>query len=466
MPVTNSPNMNLSIPTVGLEPGPQYATDVNNSLTLLDAHDHTSGNGVKITPLAISINTALTFAGNAATNVAFLNLNPQSTTPSIGTVYVSGVDLFYVDRNGTNIQLTALGSIAGANGSIANLTPPASVTYVAASKTFVFQSAASISANLDAASLILRNISPNSTFALTLQPPANLTSNYAITLPALPAATSYTTISTSGIMGTVDTSSAFVSTANIQPLAVTTGSIQTAAVTLAKISFSVPTGPIVQIVSTTSALNVPVGCLGMTIEGFGGGGGGGPGKSGFSGGGGASGQYGAVTYNVTPGEQINVAIGSGGAGSSVLGTNGDNGFNTSVSFVTSGSTIVFYGGMGGVSASASSPGTGGIGTGLYGAGFSASAGGNGGNTSGVGSTQGQANIFSAATSGGTSGGGGGGGSGYRQQGGVGGSLGNAGANAVANSGGGGGGGSGASATLAAGGTGGSGVVRLTYFQSL
>ena len=36
MSFTNSPNMNLPIPTVGGEPGPNYATDVNSSLTLVD----------------------------------------------------------------------------------------------------------------------------------------------------------------------------------------------------------------------------------------------------------------------------------------------------------------------------------------------------------------------------------------------------------------------------------------------
>lgn len=198
MATITSPNMNLPVPVVGQEPGPEYATDVNNSLNLIDAHNHSPGSGVQVTPDGLNINTALTFNTNAATNLAYLNLVPQSIVPGLNTIYEQGVDLFYVDGIGNNIRITQGGGVAGTPGSIANLTPPASASYVSAASTFVFQSNTNIAANLDAASLLMRNISPNSTFALTLQPPT-LGANYSITLPPTPGSTSFLQMAPNGV---------------------------------------------------------------------------------------------------------------------------------------------------------------------------------------------------------------------------------------------------------------------------
>jgi hypothetical protein len=192
--------MNLPVPVVGGEPGPQYAQDVNNSLGIIDQHNHSNGSGVQITPNGLNINASLPFNNNLATALAGLTLVAQASAAPINTIYESGVDLYYVDGLGNNIQITKSGSLAGTPGSIANLASPASVTYVSASQTFVFQSNTNISANLDAASILMRNISPNSTNALTLQPPAALGSNYAITLPSLPPGQQIMTLDNSGNM--------------------------------------------------------------------------------------------------------------------------------------------------------------------------------------------------------------------------------------------------------------------------
>ena len=206
MATTDTPNMELPLPTVGQESGPQYAFDINAALTLVDSHDHTPGKGVQITPAGMNINTALNFQDNFATNMGGITFLAQSSAPADGTIYMSGVDLYYIDGNGNNVRMTQSGGVAGTPGSIAGLTSPASATYVSASKTFVWQSNAGIAANLDAASLVMRNISPNSTYALTLQPPAALGSNYSLTLPTIPSNTSFVTIDTSGnITGSVPT---------------------------------------------------------------------------------------------------------------------------------------------------------------------------------------------------------------------------------------------------------------------
>lgn len=200
MSYTVSPNMNLPIPDVGIEPGPDYADDVNNALTLVDQHDHTSGNGVQITPSGLNINANLEFNSNFATQLAGLTLTAQLSTPGNGTVYESGVDLYYVDGLGNNIAITANGGVAGTPGSIANLTSPASASYVSGSSTFVWQSNTNIAANMDCGSVLLRNLSPNSTYAVTLSPPAALSQDQTVTFPNNPASTGFVTMTTSGTL--------------------------------------------------------------------------------------------------------------------------------------------------------------------------------------------------------------------------------------------------------------------------
>lgn len=201
MSFTTTPNMNLPVPVVGQEAGPQYAIDVNSCLTLLDQHNHAPGSGVQINPSGLDINSALSFNNNFATDMAGITFLAQGSTPAVNTIYENGVDLYFVDGIGNNVRITQNGGIAGSPGSIANLTPPASASYVSGSSTFVWQSNTSIAANMDFGAAILRNLSPNSTNSLTLQPPL-LTSNYSITLPYLPASNSFLTINSSGVMST------------------------------------------------------------------------------------------------------------------------------------------------------------------------------------------------------------------------------------------------------------------------
>lgn len=237
MSTINSPNMSLPIPVVGQEPGPDYAFDLNNSLTLVDSHDHSPGRGVQITPNGLNINSLLSLNNNTLGSIAGLNLQPQSVVPAINTIYENGVDLYYVDGLGNNIRVTQSGGIAGSPGSISNLTAPASASYVAGSQKFVWQSNANIAANMDFGSAIMRNLSPNSTFALTLQPPGSLASNYSITLPLIPASRSIMTLDNSGIIATPDVypittasiASGTIVEANIAPHTITTTSISNSA---------------------------------------------------------------------------------------------------------------------------------------------------------------------------------------------------------------------------------------------
>lgn len=200
---TTSTNMNMPIPGVGVTSGPTYATDLNNSLTIIDQHDHSPGKGVPVTPAGLSISTDLPFNSNNATLLRSARFSPQSAVLSgasdIGCIYEVGVDLYYNDGSGNHVRITQSGGVAGSPGSIAGLTSPASATYVSASQTFVFQSAANTPANLDGGYLNLRNNVANSN-ALTLSPPASMASNMTITLPSLPASQKIVTLDNAGTM--------------------------------------------------------------------------------------------------------------------------------------------------------------------------------------------------------------------------------------------------------------------------
>jgi hypothetical protein len=196
--------MSLILPTVGQEPGPNWALDLNSSLSLVDQHNHTSGSGVQITPAGMNINVDLPFNGNDATGLRSARFDVQGSPLSggldIGCIYVSGQDLYYNDTLGNQIQLTASGAVNGTPGSIGNLIAPAAVTYVPANQTFVFQSnqTNATPAALDGGPVLIRNITAASNY-IRLQANPVLPGNYSITLPSsLPASQQFMTINSLG----------------------------------------------------------------------------------------------------------------------------------------------------------------------------------------------------------------------------------------------------------------------------
>lgn len=212
MPNSISPNMNLVIPSVGLEPGPDYATDVNNSLSIVDLHDHTSGRGVQVTPAGLNLNSDVAFLSNNATGLRSIRFTSQGSPLALGTdkgcLYESGVDLYYNDGNGNQIRMTSSGSIVGTPGSITGLVSPASATYNAGTGTFIWQSNTNVAANMDNASVTIRIPNVVSSAGTTIAASLSLVTPYTITLPtAPPASLSLVTMDNSGNLGTTRTPS-------------------------------------------------------------------------------------------------------------------------------------------------------------------------------------------------------------------------------------------------------------------
>ena len=203
MPTTiSSVYMSMPVPVPTVDPGPQYANDLNSCIGILDSHTHAPGQGQQITPAGINITTDLSFGGNNATNLRSTRYTAQggalAAGSDIGCTYVAGVDLYFNDVNGNQIRLTQGGGVAGTPGSIANLLFPASVTYVTGTQTFVFQSSTATAGNIDVGSVIIRQVLANAN-GITLSSPTNLAANYTLTLPsALPVAKRNLAVDTSG----------------------------------------------------------------------------------------------------------------------------------------------------------------------------------------------------------------------------------------------------------------------------
>lgn len=221
-----SPNMNMPVPTAGVTSGPQFAIDITQCLNIIDSHDHTPGYGVQITPDGININGDLTFADNNAINLRSARFQLQSgllgAASDLACLYATGVDLYFNDASGNQVRITQNGALAGTPGSIANLVAPASASYDSGSTSFIWQSNTLTAADMDFASAILRNLTASS-FGLTLSPPT-LSSDYTITLPALPGSTLPLVITSSGTMSAAQITYAQLAAA-VQALFVPTGAM-------------------------------------------------------------------------------------------------------------------------------------------------------------------------------------------------------------------------------------------------
>lgn len=205
MAINISPNMNLPVPAVGTESGPDYALDINNCMAVLDNHSHAPGSGVPVTVDGLSINADLTFQSHNATSLRSIRFTPQGSSlvsaTDLGCVYVIGADLYFNDTAGNVVRITQSGGVAGSPGSISNLTSPASASYSSSTQTFTWQSNALTPANLDAASIVLRNLAASSK-GLTLSPPPSMAADLNQTLPVTPSVSSFMTMANTGAMST------------------------------------------------------------------------------------------------------------------------------------------------------------------------------------------------------------------------------------------------------------------------
>lgn len=261
-----SPNMALPIPQASIDAGPAWATEIQNSLTIIDAHTHASGSGVPITPSGLNINADLTFNSHNLTSVNSVAFSTESGTLTTLSIYSDGTDLYYKDASSNLIQITKSGGVNVSAGNIQNLPSSpagAGISWQNAQGTFQFTGAsAALGANLDAGTLVIRYPgsypTPSGNY-IAIQAPTALATGYAYTLPTtLPSSgainaylltsttggiISYTTVdnstltqTTGGSPNVISVKDGGITTAKIGSLQVTTALIANLAVTAAKIA--------------------------------------------------------------------------------------------------------------------------------------------------------------------------------------------------------------------------------------
>lgn len=262
--------MNLPVSTVGIDSGLNWELNLNSGLSLIDLHDHTPGKGIALTPTSLNINADFPFNNNNLTFAKSIRFQSQPSALSgvsdLGCLYESGVDLYYNDGSGNQIRLTQAGSIVGAAGTIAGL-PSGTASAAFAAGVFTFQASTATGANIDGASFVFRNNTANSK-GLTLSPPNAMAADYTLVLPALPLATSFLTIDTSGnissspaLLGALTTAnlsaSAGIMGSQLANLTINTAQIANSAITSAKIGAGeVDTGNIAPLAITTGLIGV------------------------------------------------------------------------------------------------------------------------------------------------------------------------------------------------------------------
>lgn len=286
--VTLSPNMSLPVPTVGVETGPQWASDINACMSILDQHDHSAGYGVPINPGGLNINSALTFQNNPATNLQYANFTAQSSVTITDSLYVKGVDLYYRDGSSNEIRVTSGGSVNATSSGISSGT--ASASFV--SSVLVVLAAPTTPANIQGGSLLMGNNSAG-THYLTLAPPTAMGADFSITLPSLPASQKIMTMDASGNMSapylvdnttidissnTIEVKSGGIGATQLASSAVTTAKIADAAVTPIKQSalnqvkssscgsFSTASGSLTNITNLNATITTTAVSRGVRVE--------------------------------------------------------------------------------------------------------------------------------------------------------------------------------------------------------
>jgi len=116
-----TPNMNLSLPIVSITEGTEWATALNTAIEMIDAHDHSSGKGSKVTPAGLFINSNLEFNDNSIYELKSARFQEQSAALT-GSANSNGLhsvlgNLYWTNGSGVAVQLTSGGSLVSATPS-------------------------------------------------------------------------------------------------------------------------------------------------------------------------------------------------------------------------------------------------------------------------------------------------------------------------------------------------------------
>jgi hypothetical protein len=201
-----TPNMNIPVPVPSQAPGPAWASTIAAGQDVIDAHDHTAGKGVPITPDGLNVNADLPLNDNNLTSVRSTRYTAQGApiaeASDLGCTYVVNDDLYYNDGSGNQVRITQGGSVSGSAGTITGL-PSGTASASFSGGTFTFRASTNVPATMDVGP-IRTGAATTSPYTVLLKASASQAANYDLTLPlALPGSTSFINVDSSGNMGSV-----------------------------------------------------------------------------------------------------------------------------------------------------------------------------------------------------------------------------------------------------------------------
>lgn len=177
--------MNLLVPVVQVTPGPAWAQDINDSLAIIDAHDHTAGSGVLVPTAGLNINADLPINGFNLISIRTMRLQSQVSSPSnpsdLQILYSkSDGNLYYKDINSNEIQITSAGALGTVTGTITGLVAPASANYSTITKTLTVLEDTNRPAKLSVSDISISEFTNPAANPVTLKV-ASVSSPYSIT---------------------------------------------------------------------------------------------------------------------------------------------------------------------------------------------------------------------------------------------------------------------------------------------
>jgi len=183
MTLSPTPNMNLQKAEPSVTPGPDWAQMLNVIIDALDAHDHSSAKGVRITPSGLDINSDLSFSGNDAVSLRSSRYNEQTAVladpADVRAIYSKDGNLYWNNAAGAPVQITSGTSVVTSISNAFSTTTPGAYPYTIsaadAQKVVLIDTSAARTVNLPAATtvvmFILKDIIGSSgTNAITVVP--------------------------------------------------------------------------------------------------------------------------------------------------------------------------------------------------------------------------------------------------------------------------------------------------------
>lgn len=194
MPGATLPNISIILPAVGGDSG-IWDDELNAALTLIDAHDHTSGKGLRIVPTAMNLDADVPFGGYTASSVGKLSFTAVTAlTSGSKNLFVSAAnnELYWRSDRGVNVRLTNGSSLdtSGVAGIVGDYTSAgAAVAYDDATDTYTFKQQSGTWARIACGGLRIAQFNTDESQSVTLYPATALGASYDVTLPAaLPVA--------------------------------------------------------------------------------------------------------------------------------------------------------------------------------------------------------------------------------------------------------------------------------------